>query len=151
MSRSHEEPRLRCEQNTTSDEHGVTLFLLAWSLKKKGWSQLVNNSIMLSDPWYLRFVRQPLDQQLEPVCYYPFGGRRGPLRPLESNIHIMIHNSKINYSDYVGMKIISLLGVTTIWGTVLKGRSIRKVEKHWLSLDDLSGLKKKKQSKECMQ
>ena len=36
-----------------------------------------------------------------------------------------------NYSYEVATKIILWLGVTTTWGTVLKGCSIRKVESHW--------------------
>jgi hypothetical protein len=44
-----------------------------------------------------------------------------------SDIYIIIHNEQ-NYSYAVAMKIILGLQVTTTWGTVLKGHSVRKVE-----------------------
>jgi hypothetical protein len=37
----------------------------------------------------------------------------------------------------VAPKLILWLSVNTTWGTVLKGLSIRKVEKHWSKLADV--------------
>ena len=61
------------------------------------------------------------------VTEWPF--HRNCLRPPENtDIYVTIHNSsKKKYSYEVAMKIVLWLGVSTAW-SVLKGRSIRKVE-----------------------
>jgi hypothetical protein len=63
-----------------------------------------------------------------------------PLSNVSKNSYIMIYIYRYryrsqqwqSYSYEVVMNIILWLGVTTTWGTVLKGHSIRKVENHCL-------------------
>jgi hypothetical protein len=49
-----------------------------------------------------------------------------------TDAYTMLHNSSKDYSYEIATKVILRLGVTTTWGTVLKGRSIRKTGSHWV-------------------
>ena len=80
--------------------------------------------------------QERLEQQFSTRGSRPLlGGQpfhKGHLRPLENtDIYIMIHNRGENHSYEEAIKITLWLGVTTTWGTILKGGSVGKVENHW--------------------